>query len=148
MKSEHLHRSRSTRAPPTQRDGRRGRRRAPTPGQTRQRAFPSAASLPRRRKPRRGRYRRGVASQPRTRLPANRIPRRRGNTGFTPPRRRALKAARGRPPSCPAHPAAQSNAVQGPTHTEGRRGGAATAGIKRQPVPPLSPPPHARRPRL
>lgn len=44
-----------------------------------------------------------MASQPRTRLPANRIPRRRGNTGFTPPRRRALKAARGRPPSRPAH---------------------------------------------
>lgn len=40
MKSEHLHRSASARAPPTQRDGRRGRHRAPTPGQTPTAGFP------------------------------------------------------------------------------------------------------------
>lgn len=91
---------------PSHLQGRRaGQTRNPDPCQTLQRAFPSYASLLRRRKSRRGRGGRGVASQPRTRLPANRIPLRRGEHRLHAPSPPRPKSYTPGPSSRPAHPA-------------------------------------------
>ncbi|XP_012410494.1 formin-like protein 5 [Trichechus manatus latirostris] len=118
---------------------------AATTSQIQQRAFPSPASLAKEAETRGEGRPRGVAWPLRTASPANRIPRRRRNSDFTPPSLPRPESTRGRPPTRPPPQQARARPpARGPAHLRRTGGGLRQTALSARPAPPLPPQSHAR----